>query len=95
MNMMTTIGRFTRMFCPLTSSNEDSHGGNDMRFSVNKRDPANTVVSYNEVVALMEKHHISYHPNLVAFIVDIEIAIRKHIAEQEQPQPPQQPKEQD
>lgn len=90
MNMMTTIGRFARFFQP-HDIEEDNYGGNE-RFSVNKRDPANTVVNYNELVALMEKHHISYHPNLVAFIVDIETAIRKHIAEQEQPQ---QPKEQD
>lgn len=91
MNMMTTISRVARFFQP-HDIQEDGHGGTEQHFSVNKRDPANTVVSYNEIVALMEKHHISYHPNLVAFIVDIENTIRKHIAEQEQPQ---QPKEQD
>lgn len=92
MNMMTTIARFARLF-HVNDSQEDSHGGSDMRFSVGgKLDLYNTVLTINEIVDLIEKHKMELHPNLIKFIVDVEAIVRARIAEKELPQ---QPKEQD
>lgn len=83
MNLMTTIARYARQFRPAITNDDDMEG---VRFSAHdKTMPVNTVLSFNQIVELMDKHHISYHPNLVALIVDVEAAVRKHIAEHEQP----------
>lgn len=77
MNLLTTITRLTRRAkpAPIRALTID-----EMRFSVGGGPALVGCITFNKLVELMEKNHISYQPGIAQFVVDIEMEVRSCMA---------------